>query len=620
MADEDLTINGEKVSQIRERAREAYDIAYEYTAPHFKTIGELMNSYRSAVDRTNWPTLSNIMIPYHFTYVQQELPFFLEYLFPDEDFLSLTPVEEQLDGEVVRSTEQYYEHILRDVINIKKKSLNALQDAIKLNVGYIVIEPVYVNPKTRVERSAVVDGLEVRRDVSIEPSLSTKVQLSASYVPVGQVLSLGNGEGPDDGEHIVVRFRTAEELRNMELADELRVEDGKQKDVKIDKTFHGDVEEMLEYAKSNRLDSSYNSVATVMYELVSKATNNPTSKPTRVHTEPLVPVVEVYLRNEHIWLANGKDIIRHIKDDAGLLSPLVKFTPCKDYGEWFPYGKSHAGEDLGRGQNVFLNAILDLMGQSLHPARVVDTAKMDGDEIPRHGPYTTYKIRNGDARTAISFTQPPPLPQGAFEMMGVMGEGYDQAKGQPRALQGQGSAGLVRSGVGAFESLMATPHGRMKLGGAILEMDALEAIIERVIAYSSAVVGDVENFVIPRGAVSGDGFATREFEMMSIRGDDLKHVFRFSMNLREKLANSVADASMKMAQMNLLSGDPRIDQDALLEDFLGSKQRANKLKATPEKIAENLQMQQAQAQAQAQQNEQMSTPAEQAFAGQSQEQ
>ena len=607
MADTDPVVNGEKLSEIKERARETYDLAYQYTAPHFVEIEKLMKSYRSYTDRGKWPTLSNIMIPHHFTFVQQELPFYVEYLFPDSDYIQLTPVEESMDGETVRSVESYYEHILRDIMKIKKNCLNTLQDAIKLNVGYTMVEPVYVNPKTRVTRVAKVGGEEVARDVSVESSASTKVQLSASYIPVGQVLAVGNGEGPDDGEHVVVRLRTVEELRNMKLADQIRVDDGN------DRTFLADVDDLIEKARSGNLDSSYHSMSSIMYSMLSSAkiVQNAKEK-VRQHTEPLIPVVEIYLRNEHIWLANGKELIRHIKDDAGLLSPLVKATPCKDYGEWFPYGKAHAGESLSRGVNVLNNAFLDLMNYSLSPARVVNTSQMtDGDRIPKHGPHTTYKIRNGDARQAVSFTTPPPLPQGAFEMSGLLSNSYNQTKGQPDALNGTGGAGLVRSGAGAFESLIQTPLARMKLGGAILEMDYLESIIERVITYSSAIVDDVERFVVPRASESGDGFALREFPMMSIRPDDLRHVFRMSLNLREKLQDSTADASMKMAEMNLLSGVPWIDQKALLIDFMGGdKRRAQRLMATPEQIQENLQLM-----AQQQQAEAQSTPLDQANAG-----
>lgn len=603
MAEENFTINGEDVSQIRERAREAYNLAYDYTAPHFVEIQKLLNAYKGKVDRNKWPTLSNIINPHHFTYVQQELPFLIEYLFPDGDFLELTPVEEAMEGATVRSVERYYEHVIRDVMKLKKNAFNAIQDAVKTNVGYLMVEPIYVNPMTKVTRTGRVGNDIAAQSVGIERSQKTRVQLSASYVPIGQVFPMGDGETPENGQHVVVRFRTAEELRNLKLSDDLRVKNGE------DKTFHADVEELLEDAKDGNLDSSYHSLSSIILNMrkdINQASKAPDKK--RTHTEPLVPVVEVYLRNEHIWLANGDKVIRHIKDDSGLLSPLVKFTPCKDSGEWFPYGKAQAGESLSRGINVFNNAIMDLMNYSLAPARVVNTAQMKDGQVPKHGPHVTYRILNGDARQAVSFTTPPQLPQGAFEMSNVLANSYDQTKGQPAQLQGQGAAGLVRGGSAAFESLMATPHGRMKLAGALLEMDGLEETVERVITYSAAVIDDVESFVVTRGAESGDGFAEREYEMMKVRPEDLRNVFRMSLNLREKMRNSTADVSFKMAMLNVLSQDPRIDQDGLLEWVIGDRRLVDNLKATPQQIQENLQLMQAQQEA-------ISTPADQAQAG-----
>ena len=560
--------------------RNIFKVAYEFCIPHWIRAQRHADMYENKIDRNNWPTLSEIALPLFYNTIEQGMPFMMEYLFPEEAFIELVPLEEAVDYGSVRKAERFLEHRVRHTVRLKKRAVTTLRDALKYGAGYGAVVPKIIYPATRVDRTAMAGGVPVGRVNSVEALSATTV---TSYRPVGfgEVLPIGDGSDIDSNSVVLwVDFIPEAELRGMYKADMMKQPE--------DRVFVRNPDEIIEEARRYQLDNSLYPSSAIIAKLAGKIQHEQVRQNRNQKGVPAtIAVIKVMHHDRHVWIANGTTVIherRSGSQEVPLKRELVMAKPWPDSDKFFNSGLAGIAEDISYGVNVFYNAIMDLLQYYLAPARVVNTRMLtSGQEIPRHEPYVTYRA-NGDASKVVHYPDPPPFPAGLLNFGDVLQEFYAQTTGQPRAMQGQGSPGLMRGGLAAFETLLQSPMGREKFAGQVLEMSWLEDTLDRIMIMEQILIPqDGTTMVEKQQSASGT-----VFEEARVTQDDLRHAYQLRTNLRAKMRNAISEHSLRAMRYDRGFNNPRVNQDALWEDFVGSRVLADRLRATPQEYEENL--------------------------------
>jgi len=584
-----------------ESVRECFRVAYAYCIPHWVRAQRHADMYENIIDRNNWPTLSEIALPLFFLTVEQAMPFLVDYMFPDEGYLELDPVDNMIPYEAVRGVERYMEHQLRTQVRLKKHSISTLRDAMKYGCGYGVVEPKIIYPNTLMRRTAVSAGNPIATSDTITPGDAATV---SSYRPIGFGNVLPIGDGPDiDSNSVViwVDFYDEGKLRALWANDQTYKPE--------DRVFKRDVDAIIAEAKTSRLDASIMPPSSIIAKLGGKLVHEVTNQNMNYKRVPaVIPMVKCFYQNKHVWLANGTTVVykqESLSKEIPLKRPLVQAKPWIDSEKFFNPGLAGIAEDLNYGVNVFYNAVMDLLQYYLNPPRVVNTRMIRGKSIPKHEPYATYKV-SGDPQKVVHYPEPPPFPPGVLSFGDTLQEFYYAATGQPRALQGQASPGLVRGGLAAFETLLQTPMGREKFAANMLEMGWMEDTIDRVVIMEQMLASNSGVRFVDRAQ---DTEGNPYFNETQLTQDTLRHVFALRLNLRSKMRNAMSEHSLRAMRYDRLVQNPRIDQEALIDDLVGYRPLADRLKATPEQYRQNVAAMQQQQAASA-------SPGEQALQGQ----
>jgi hypothetical protein len=236
-------------------------------------------------------------------------------------------------------------------------------------------------------------------------------------------------------------------------------------------------------------------------------------------------------------------------------------------------GDAGSSFDATEGSNILQNAIVDLLSYKLHPATVVNRS-MITDKNAVIEPYAQLDAygKAGDAAAVIQGAQ---IDQSMFNIGAQFEQQIALANGQPMNLQGSGTAGVMRGGGGAFESFLQTTHARSKLAGAVLQTGWLEDVVNNVIILSQ-IIGQDDKYVFK------DGLSGKYVEK-TITSQDIRHSFAAVVDLDDKFHTSPSERAMDISlYMQVYKDNPKVDQDAALEEVTGNREKWKKLKATPE--------------------------------------
>jgi len=572
---------------IVEEMRQAYRRAYKYTYPYWLKAIAYSDAYEALIDPNNWPTMSDVVFPHRFVAVENKLQFLWNYAIPEDKLFELSPRREHIPYEAVRRAEAFFMHGLMKKGQLRKEGFLALKDISKLGTGYLRARVGSESVKSDRLLVAYKDGVRKADRQLIEQE--SKPCVVIEHVPFGQVLSMGNGDNPQNGEHVIVSFVQAADLKK------LYDEDMKQDD--RDWLTSASADDIILEARENNIDSSVVPNGELMARLASDTQVPTKDQSLQGLSSVMVPLVEFHLHGRKAVLANGRHVIFYQESDKPMTSGLCMGKSCPNSGSWFGGTDITNAMGLEFGSNVLHNAVIDLLSQALYPARVVNTSQLvDGRNIPAHGPYATYEIHGGRAQDAIHFPQTPPPPAGTFEVAATLQQLHAQTTGQPLSSQGQGSAGLVRSGVTAFESLMSSTHGREKMEGALQELQLIEPLIGEYIRLSQLIFGDEETFItkeIPEGLTEE---SYRELGgkhvAVSVTRADVINDWDFELDMQAKQKQNMSDLNRDMAIYDRFKDDPNVDQEALKDHLIRDPQLSRRLRATPEQRNQNLQQRQ----------------------------
>jgi hypothetical protein len=584
--------------------------------PELKRMKRMQEAYDCLIP-PDWGTMSEVYLPLVRTTVEVAVPIFMDYLMPRSgNIFSLLPSTRPISGKIVTASEDYFHHLIRNKIGLYMCVMEAMKDCAKINVGYVKVFYDIQTPLVEHINHILLGGEKVGEDRTIGTG-SEQTVTSAKYVHWGRVVPTPDGGDVDEVTcTFEIDYIRSDQLMAMYEAEEDLPEE--------ERNYMGDPKKIIEDTRAGKIDSliypewfvtvnlcgGIDSIAGVDKELYNKMARRSGKNNAPVN----VPIIYCYFQNEHIWLVNGKEIIRHDKGQNGTLAcPISKFTSVKDSGRWAPRSDADAGSDSADGKNAMVNAVLDLFTYSLHPTAVRNRQMVNGDQdigMEAYGEIDSY----GDASKAVSYLQGPTLPNGLLNMLDMLGTENDNTTGQPSALRGQGTAGVMRGGMHGFESFLGTAFGRQKLAGAVVEQSGFKRLLTMIMIYEQVRLNSPVNYIV-RDPTSNNNFIEK-----TITPAEFCNVFELELNLADKFMRSPSERSMDMQIAPVLLQNPTYDWDMVVAELYlqGNRDLQRKLKASPDVAeAQQKQLQEAaEREAQAKAKAQGSSLTQQADAGQ----
>jgi hypothetical protein len=476
-------------------------------------------------------TLSDITLGEAKKFVDQILPPIWFQMMGSDNPFEFIPGGKGVSYEKARNVRDWVLYNMMTNMNLKTEGYLTIKDAVKLGKGYGIIEPKLITPPMSDEKTVFTEDEQVSTHTM---EIGEPVMVAGySYIPFGQVIPTPDGKNPDEVScTFVLRFRSEDVFRKM-----------LDKKLNPDTPFSGNAEEIIQYARSNSMDGYVRTSRQVAAQIanrqrtVADMMNNQNADDTPVS----IPILECYARDEHIWFACDRFPIYHKKSKFQTLrSPVVVATFDPDGDNWFTPGIIRPRASMIKGVETFNNAVMDLVTQFLHPHQVINRdALVRAGESPDLQPYGKTEI-TGAYKTGevVSFITPPVLPPFLLEI-GSRLEEFDTASvGQPKSLHGQGTAGLVRGGSGAMESLQQSTSGREKLTTQHFENGWYASVVEQSLILCQMLAHDKE--LLPKLQYN-PATGKNEFGFTEITQDDIRQVYKLQLSFTDKMQNQLAE-------------------------------------------------------------------------------
>ena len=551
---------------------EMLDWAYHKSLNDLNRLEEFQRNYDNVVNDMAWPTTSKMPIPTMFTAVEKALPSAMSQLFPKNHFVTLLPTERSVSMESVRKTEWALQHTVTHRMKLQQHALPTIKDCFKLSIGYGIVEPAIVTPPRAFVAQVEKNGKTMAKGRFMGTGTPKRTQ-RYRYIGPGQIIVTPDGTDFNGDDRVSVSFfldvYSEEQFRAM------------YKESKIDSEhpeLMGDPEKIIAEARSKGFDFSI-PVVNLMANLAGidlKITSTADKRfPTRI------PVLKCYAENRHIWIANGTTRIFDQENRYQTLRcPLVRCSAWPEGHRWYPMSAVEAAQKMSLGINVWTNAMFDVLTYVLKPLMVYNKTAF-GNKAPERGPNSSLGISTGSVNDAAKFLDPPVMPEAMFGVGDVLQKFFGSAIGQEAFAQ-QGSAGLLRGGAFAFESLMASSTGREMLAGAILQTGWLEpVIVQTLICMQLNAQSEEDLFVTREYSPITKEESINEF---SITENDVVHAFDLSLDMGERHRNTMADQQGRMAEFNAFKGDPYIDQWELRNRTIWDETAARRLILPKEEV------------------------------------
>jgi hypothetical protein len=526
-------INSEQSSadeKLLKRYLDLFQIAWKYTRPFFDKAQADVDLYEQEPDLES-TSLSDISLAEARKMVEQALPPIWFYLMSAENPFELIPASKTVSFEKARLVRDWVLFNMTTVMNLYTESYLCLKEAVKLGKGYLMMEPKFVTPPMS-EEKIVFAGNEKIKTRNMKVGNAVMVP-GCKYIPFGQVIPTPDGKNPDEVSCVFVeRFYPEADFRDM-----------LDKKLNPDTPFTGDADEIIDYARSNSMDGYLRSPRQIAAQIANLDRTIPDMmKDGGTKDTPIsVPVLHCYGRKEHVWFACGKYKVYHKKGGFQTLrSPLTVATFDPDGDQWFTPGIIRPRRNLILGIESFYNAILDIVSAHVHPHQIVNRdAIYKAGESPDLQPWGKTEItgayKTGDV---VSFVTPPALPPFLLEIGNRLEEKSESSAGQPKSLQGQGTAGLVRGGSGAMESLRQSSSGREKMSADHFEKGWYTSVVENAIILCQQLANDKE--IMPQ-LVINPATGKTDLTYLEITRDDLRQVYRVQLSFTEKMSNQLAE-------------------------------------------------------------------------------
>lgn len=509
---------------------EMFRIAWQSTRPFFDKANEDVALYEQEPD-LNPKTMSDISLGEARKFVEQALPPIWFHLMGSDNPFELIPASKNIDFAKARSVRDWVLFNMMTVMNLYTEGYLCLKEAVKLGKGYMIIEPKFITPPVSEEKVVYAGGERIKtRDMGIGGAMMVP---GCTYIPFGQVIPTPDGKNPDEAScTFILRFYPEPDFRDM-----------LNKDLNPNTPFTGNADQIIEYARSNAMDGYIRSPRQIAAQIANQdraipdKMNNSGNKDTPVS----VPVLQCYGRKEHIWFACDRFPVYHKKSSFQTLrSPLTVATFDPDGNNWFTPGIIRPRRSMIMGVENFYRAVMDIVTMYVHPHQVVNQDYIIGSKSSSDlQPYgKTLITGQGKASDVMSFATPPGIPPFLLEMGNRLEEKNESSAGQPKSLQGQGTAGLVRGGSGAMESLRQSTSGREKMTTDHFEKGWYTQVVENTTILCQMLANDKE--MLPKLKYDPKT-GKNELGWTEITRDDIRQVYRVQLSFTEKMSNQLAE-------------------------------------------------------------------------------
>jgi hypothetical protein len=550
-----------------------FDYAYEAVTSHFERMENLQAAHDNSIDTYRWPTISEISIPITFISVQKQLPFALKYLFPKKNFLRLIPERHAVTTERLQAVAENLRHTVIVDMEMERYSLLSIKDCYKFGVGYGMIDVQEITPPTIDTTQFFEDG-QLSQSVT-QMAMGQPVRVPVyRYIPAGQVVPMPDGadvEGPNKASgHFVVDIMYEDAFRRM-YRDHQTLEGTQPR-------YKGDPDAIIKEAKSMNLDARMMTSATIrrISGLDMNDSNNGHDK-----MPVVIPIVKYYGDHKQVWMALGRHKIwKQESTFQTMTSDLVKWSAWPDGNRWFPLSVTEASSRLAYGQNVYYNAMMDLMMYYLNPTRVLNEQMLGSNKSPDRGPRADIKVK-GDARAAVQFVTPPPAPSQLYEMGQILQRYHGQAQGHPSFLD-DASAGLVRGGTNALETLLQSSTARQLLAAAILKAGGLKPAVERTLIKKQLLIDDNGSTTVAE--IIDDDTGEVSYVDKTITREDLHNIFRVELDLPVARWNSAAALAERSAMFDRAQKTPEFFDQMKLWDYFAEDDQFVKHTMLPKNV------------------------------------
>ena len=545
-----------KRKKIKSDDREVVDImeifewSYQQSVSDLSRLEEFQRMYDNVVNDNAWPTTSKMPIPLLFTMVEKSLPQVMSYLFPKNRFIQLVPTERGASMDNVLKSESALQHAVKYRMALQHNALPTLKDCFKLSLGYGIVEPTLVSMPVSKINEIRRNGKTVAKgrtmDVSNKPRMSQRYR----YLTPGQCIV--TPDGTDFNGHNRVSWSFFLDIyKEAEFRDmySRQPTDGERAG-----PLMGNVEQIIEEAKTLGFDTTV-PIVNLVGELAGIDLRKATSA--IKHLPTCIPVLKCYNNHRHVWIANGTQrIFDEDNKFQTLRCPLVKASAWPEGHRWYPMSTVEAAQKMALGMNVWMNALFDIMTYIVKPVMLYSSTAFGG-KAPERGPNSEIGVMSGDVRAAAQYMQQPTLPESVMAVGDTLQRWYGSAVGQESFMQ-EGSAGLLRGGTFAFESLVGNSRAREILGGAVLETGFMQSVVNQALILLQLQAQDESQLLISR---EYDPKSRKEYvREMEVTEDDLVHAYEVRLKMKHRGSNEAVDRQGRLSEFNAFKDDPYIDQ------------------------------------------------------------
>ncbi|MCK9518204.1 MAG: hypothetical protein M0R74_04110 [Dehalococcoidia bacterium] len=543
-----------------------FQTAWKEARPFFDRANEDVALFEQEPD-LNSPTLSDISLGQAKLFVDQIMPSIFFSLFGDDTPFELLPGDKSVTYERGRKVRDWVLFNMNTVMNIMTEGYLTIKDAVKLGCGYGIIEPKLITPPAVNQTIVYAGDEEVKaREMAVGETVMIP---SYTYLPFGQVIPMPDGKSPEEVSCVfVLRFYPEDVFRKM-----------LDKQLNPDSPYEGNADEIVKYARANSMNGYVRTPRQIAEQINSRGRALPDIMNTQsVKGAPIsVPVLQCYSNNEHVFFACDRVKIYHKKSKFQTLRcPVVKATFDPDGNKWYTPGIINPRKRMIMGTEMFYNGIMDMLTMVLHPHQVINRdAVVNTGETPDLQPYgktvITGAYKTGDV---VSFVPPPALPPFLLQLGDRLEEFNTSSVGQPKALHGQGTAGLVRGGSGAMESLMQSTAGREKMIANHFQNGWYLSVVEQSLILCQMLAGDKELMPeIKYDPTTGKN----DYGWTEITQDDIRQVFKVKISFTEKMANQLAEITRKAMIYDRALKNPYVNQKEAFAWLVGNTKQYHQL-------------------------------------------
>lgn len=530
--------------------------------------------YEQIINPASWSTMSEMTLGLAYRMTQNTLPNLLfNVLWASEYPFSLIPedagdMEGQDVNDLARRTREWLIFNLRTRMRVDSTGYGTILDGVKLGVGYGIVEPVTVFTHERAKTTVSANGKSASR-FSLGVAKPTQ-HLRYRYLNFGSVLPMPDGATPDESTatsvvDVVDEFSLASMFADKESP------------------IEGDIKEVVEYAKKNGYDASTMTIRSIIAKLSGHSPDSAMRfNPMRAKCKgvAMIPIVKHFRKDRHIWIACDRFVLYKSERTAQTLQcPVVKYTFSPEGGNWFTRGVISPNRDLMRSTETWYNAMLDLFSLHLHPHQIVNLDMLpEADSAEDLQPYAKTFVR-GAPSNAQAFVAPPTLPA-SVSSIGDRLQAISDENAGIASNQGASVSGMTRGGSMALESIMQSSTNREKMLAKHLENTWYEPLIRLTLIYSSIFSSDEVKFTVlspDRDAKQKKGKANKLFDSIRITSDDLAHVWRVTINFREKVKNFLIESAHRLQVYDRLIKDPEVNKEELKHYLIGDEAQVGRL-------------------------------------------